>query len=448
MRLLTACLLALFAAGPAVAQIDLAPKVQARLIAESGEAAPGGTFAVALEQNIRPGWHTYWINPGEAGLPTELKWSLPPGWHAGSLAWPYPRRLPVGPLMNYGYEGKVWLLTTLTAPRDAKPGDLANLKATASFLVCKEVCIPEDHDVSLPLAIARTPARPYATVAEQFAAARAKIPTAWPGRAAFQLGKSLDLFLPSKYLGRAGVKDVAFFPLTGDEIVDFAPQSFAPAAGGIVLRLVPVKHARPPPTLTGVVVLTAAAGAVRSAAVNALPGPVPQVHSPARNVPHSPTVQAGGPSLALALVFALLGGLILNVMPCVLPILAMKALAIAQRTCAIAAKRARRFCLWRRRGAELPRVGSCDRGAARRRSRRWAGAFSCRTRSRWRGFALLVFAVGLNLSGLFEVLGITAGESAGAARRHASAPSSPACWRWRWRRPAPRPSWPRRWAMR
>jgi DsbC/DsbD-like thiol-disulfide interchange protein len=116
---------------PAVAQIDSAPKVHASLIAEGGEVAPGGTLSLALEENIRPTWHTYWVNPGEAGFPTDIKWTLPPGWKAGAIQWPYPHRLPVGPLMNYGYEGKVWLLTSVTAPTDAAPG-LYTLKADAS----------------------------------------------------------------------------------------------------------------------------------------------------------------------------------------------------------------------------------------------------------------------------------------------------------------------------
>src|SRR5271169_3316893 len=109
-RVLLAVLIALFAV-PAAAQIDSAPKVQARLIAEAGEVAPGGALTVALEEVIRPGWHTYWVNPGEAGLPTTIDWSLPAGWKAGAIEWPYPKRLPVPPLMNYGYEGKVWFLT-------------------------------------------------------------------------------------------------------------------------------------------------------------------------------------------------------------------------------------------------------------------------------------------------------------------------------------------------
>ncbi|MDE2075031.1 MAG: thiol:disulfide interchange protein, partial [Alphaproteobacteria bacterium] len=86
------------AAGPAAAQLDPSPKVAARLVAESGEIAPGGTVAVALEEVIRPGWHTYWVNPGDAGLPSTLAWQLPAGWQAGGMAWPYPKQIAVGPV--------------------------------------------------------------------------------------------------------------------------------------------------------------------------------------------------------------------------------------------------------------------------------------------------------------------------------------------------------------
>jgi len=116
--------LALLIAVPAYAQgIDEAPKVHARLVAEDLSVPPGGTITVALEENIRDGWHTYWINPGDAGAPSEIKWSLPQGWSAGAIEWPTPKRLPVGPLMDYGYEGKLWLLQKLTVPADAKLGD-------------------------------------------------------------------------------------------------------------------------------------------------------------------------------------------------------------------------------------------------------------------------------------------------------------------------------------
>ena len=134
---------------PAAAQE--APKVHARLVAEDTAIAPGGTITVALEEKIAPGWHTYWKNPGDAGAPTDIQWTLPHGWKAGAIQWPRPKRLPVGPLMDYGYEGTPWLLTTLTAPADAKGP--VTISAHASWLVCQQICMPEDATLTLSLPV-------------------------------------------------------------------------------------------------------------------------------------------------------------------------------------------------------------------------------------------------------------------------------------------------------
>ncbi|HSC17904.1 MAG TPA: protein-disulfide reductase DsbD domain-containing protein [Rhizomicrobium sp.] len=400
-------LVALLFAGNAGALVDSAPKVQARLVAETGQIAPGGSIAVALEQNIRPGWHTYWRNPGEAGLPTEIKWTLPPGWAAGPIQWPYPKRLPVGPLMNYGYEGKVWLLTRLTAPRLAKPGDTVTLAATGSWLVCKEVCIPEDQTLSLPLTISASAAAPYATVKDQFDAARAKIPTASPWPVRFHLGNVLDLFIASSTLASAHLKDATFFPLAGGEIVDFAPQTFAPAADGLVLHLKAAKAPKIGAALNGVVVLTSADGSVQALSVAATRGSVPNT----ANVETS----ANGVTLLMALLFALLGGIVLNLMPCVLPVLAMKALALA--TSAHGDRReATRESFAYGAGAVLSFLLFGAAIAALRAAGEAIGwGFQLQNPIVVGGFALLIFVVGLNLSGVFEVPGIGVGE--GLTRR-------------------------------
>src|SRR5476649_908750 len=101
MKRILLSLVLLLAATPAFAQ-DTPPKVHARLVAEDKAVAPGGGITVALEEKIAPGWHTYWKNPGDAGAPTDIQWTLPPGWKAGAIQWPRPKRLPVGPLMDYG----------------------------------------------------------------------------------------------------------------------------------------------------------------------------------------------------------------------------------------------------------------------------------------------------------------------------------------------------------
>ncbi|HKU54437.1 MAG TPA: protein-disulfide reductase DsbD domain-containing protein, partial [Rhizomicrobium sp.] len=125
MKRLLLFLALLLMATPAFAQQGL--KVHARLVAEDKAIAPGGGITVALEEKIAPRWHTYWKNPGDAGAPTEIQWTLPPGWKADAIQWPRPKRLAVGPLMDYGYEGTPWFLIKLTAPADA--GGTVTIKA-------------------------------------------------------------------------------------------------------------------------------------------------------------------------------------------------------------------------------------------------------------------------------------------------------------------------------
>src|SRR5258708_23083914 len=173
MKPLLLSMVLLLAATPALAQ-DTAPKVHARLVAEDSAVAPGGTITIALEEKIAPHWHTYWKNPGDAGAPTEIGWTLPQGWKAGAIQWPRPKRLPVGPLMDYGYEGTPWLLVPLTAPADAKGP--VTIKAAASWLVCGQICIPEDTTLTVALAIGKQEGGPR--VAKGFAAARALLPGA------------------------------------------------------------------------------------------------------------------------------------------------------------------------------------------------------------------------------------------------------------------------------
>ena len=117
------------------------PHVEAQLVSDQLSAQPGKPVLVGLKLRMIPDWHTYWKNPGDSGLPTRIHWELPQGWKAGPIQWPYPSLLPVGPLMNYGYEDDVVLLSELTPPADAKPGT-ADIKARVEWLVCKDICVP------------------------------------------------------------------------------------------------------------------------------------------------------------------------------------------------------------------------------------------------------------------------------------------------------------------
>ena len=380
----------LLAAAPAFAQDGV--KVHARLVAEDKAIAPGGTITIALEEKIAPGWHTYWKNPGDAGAPTDIQWTLPPGWKAGAIQWPRPKRLPVGPLMDYGYEGAPWLLTTLTAPADAKGP--VTIKAAVSWLVCEKICIPEDATLTLTLPVGKQEAD--AAVAKDFAATRALLPVASPWKLNYALADHLDLYVAAPSLAAAHPTSADFFPATAGAIKNAAPQLVGYAKDGLVLRLTP--GAKVGGLLEGLLVLTSSDGSTQALEVSAPPGPVPPAQFD--------NAASGDLTLWLAILFAFLGGIILNVMPCVLPILAMKALSLASH-----GAEGRKESFAYTAGAVLSfaalglailllRAGGQSVG--------WG--FQLQSPIAVAGFALLVFAVALNLSGLFEVGSITAGE--------------------------------------
>ena len=391
MRRFLLSLALVLAVAPAFAQ-DGGPKVHARLVAEDKAVAPGGTVTVALEEKIAPAWHTYWKNPGDAGAPTEIQWNLPPGWKAGPIQWPRPKRLPVGPLMDYGYEGTPWLLTTLTAPADAS--GTVTVKAQASWLVCEKICIPEDATVTLNLTVGKQEAD--AAVATDFAAARALLPIASPWKLNYALGNTLDLYAAAPSLAKAHPTSADFFPARAGLIKNAAPQLVGYAKDGLVLRLTPGTKVNGP--LEGLIVITSTDGATQALDVSIPPGPVP---------PAEFGNTAGGDlNLWLAILFAFVGGLILNVMPCVLPILAMKALSLASH-----GSEGRKESFAYAAGAVLSFAALGLAIIALRAGGQSVGwGFQLQSPVAVAGFALLVFAVALNLSGLFEVGSITAGE--------------------------------------
>ena len=399
--------LGLLAATPALAQgIDELPKVHARLVAEDASVPPGGSITVALEENIRDGWHTYWVNPGDAGAASEIKWTLPKGWSAGDIQWPTPKRLPVGPLMDYGYEGKLWLLQKLTVPADAKAGDTVTLKAAVDWLVCKDICVPEDATLTLPVKIG--PAAPDAGVAKDFAAARNLLPVASPWKLNYALSKNLDIYAAAPALAAAHPVEASFFPDKSGIVKGSAPQKMAFTKDGLVLRLAPGdKAASMGGSLTGVLVLKSSDGSIQALNVDAPSGPVPDAFG-SRSGSGATT---GDITLWIAILSAFLGGIILNAMPCVLPILAMKALALASHSGREHHEAAREGFAYSA-GAILSFLAFGLVIVLLRQGGATVGwGFQLQEPIAVAGFALLIFAVGLNLSGVFEVGSVTVGDS-------------------------------------
>jgi len=177
---LTAVLLlvlpAMGGAGEARAQSsdDPSPHSEATLLSEVSSIAPGEPFTVALRLQMEDGWHSYWKNPGDAGGPTSIDWSLPPGFEAGSIQWPYPHRIPYGPMTSYGYSDEVVLPVTVTPPDTLSPGRTVRLGGMANWLICADICLPAEGQIERSVSVAAEPTT--GPDAEAIAAARSKQP--------------------------------------------------------------------------------------------------------------------------------------------------------------------------------------------------------------------------------------------------------------------------------
>lgn len=297
--------------------------VKAALIAATDAVVPGQPLKVGLKLDHAEHWHTYWQVPGDSGLPTKIEWRLPAGFTAGAIEWPHPMRLPVGPLMNFGYEGQTLLMTTLKVPADLKPGATVDLKGTAEWLECKDVCIPGSAEIALSLPV-RAIAAPSESAA-LFAASNAMVPVALAGltAAATLDGERLRLSVIPP-VGRA-IERVEFFPMQESRIEPAAAQVLRTENGAASIYLTAAKPvSRNAGPLSGVVV--ANGGPARGGWVAVVEAPV-TVGTLSSGAP----VEAAGSSMSLlaALMAALLGGLILNLMPCVFPVLSLKLIGLA-----------------------------------------------------------------------------------------------------------------------
>src|SRR5450631_962605 len=188
--------------------------VKARLVSEVTAIGPGQSFWVALELDIRDGWHTYWRNPGDSGEPTKLTWQLPQGFTAGDIVWTAPHRFEIAPLVNYGYAKHAVHLVQVTAPKDLKAGTSVELAAKASWLVCSDVCIPEDVNLTLKVPATTEPGAVDAVDAPLFAAARSELPAVAPAPASAQVRDGqLAITLGNQWGPTLSqIKSLAFFP--------------------------------------------------------------------------------------------------------------------------------------------------------------------------------------------------------------------------------------------
>lgn len=318
MPFLTFLLLSLqLLAVPAKAEVARTEYVEAEIVTEHAAFTPGSEQWIALRMETAKHWHVYWKNPGDSGLPTKTAWTLPDAWTISEPYWEIPQRIVLYPLVNYGYEGESLIAFRLRIPANETPGR-KEITAKASWLVCKEECIPEKAELKLSVEVVRSPAKrnPWGIA---FDKVRADQPQSLPPEFALELtqdSENLVLHITGD-TGRFG-KKWDFFPYDA-QIIKGLELPTAKRSGSS-LRLAMAKaepFAKGVERFRGMLV----ADGKRAYSVDLeIPGAV--------SAAASPPLSSGSDVLWLSLVFALLGGLILNLMPCVFPVLGIKAVSL------------------------------------------------------------------------------------------------------------------------
>ncbi len=295
-------------------------QIQVRLTPATTSVTPGSTVLIGLEQTIIPNWHTYWQNPGDSGVATQIEWQLPQGVTAGPIQWPLPSRFKVGTITNYGYADKVTLLSTISIPPSAKIGSQLPVRAKASWLVCEEICIPQQAELGLTLTVAASVSTSATHPSVGQAIAQLPQPSPW-STTYRQADGNIQLDIASPALQAHKLKDIWFYPHVWGHIDHGAAQDIRSYSEGMTLNLKvgesPIKADTP---LSGVLVFTE----------QTADGPVTRGFTLQAEASTASESNTGAIGLFSSMLFALLGGLILNLMPCVFPVLSIKALSLVR----------------------------------------------------------------------------------------------------------------------
>src|SRR5436309_9754307 len=294
--------------------------VRAELLADTKALVPGKPFTVGLLLRMAPGWHTYWKFSGDAGLPTEVKWKLPPGWKIGEIQWPIPlKTIDPGDIQTYGYENEVLLMQEITPPAKLDSSSV-KLSAAASWLVCERICIPGGATLQLEL-----PASTASQLAntELFARYRRLLPQNWPGANVAtadwgRVGSDLRLKVTSERL--ANYSAVDFFPLPEQSTVVGHPRIESRSKNEVVFRIPIESSEKNLSSMAGLLVFSHQPNGEDRAAWQIA---TPTVVSAARPAPVR--------GIFTFLLFGFLGGIILNLMPFVLPVIWLKIFGFIQQ---------------------------------------------------------------------------------------------------------------------
>lgn len=398
--------------------------VEVELRSAARAVAPGDTIPVAIRLRPNSGWHTYWRHAGDVGSAPEVTWRLPDGFTAAPLRWPTPERIEAPPLASYGYEREVHLLSAVHVPSSARVGSTARLEAALTVVVCELECVAGDVVVALAVPVA---ARTIGdeTVARAFAAEAARIPVRRDGWAFSAAVDSTKVVLHVYPPGGAAIASrrtsprVQFF-IDSTGVIDHAAKpGVRTFPTGLELQIGRSAYAAGTPSrITGVLVIDTAASAGGGAPTMVLEvdAPVVAMAQLASIAPPAPGTGAGWVALATAGLLALLGGTLLNLMPCVLPVLSIKALGIAEAA-AHDAPTARRHVVLFGAGVLVSMWALVGVLLALRAAGSEVGwGYQLQNPAVVGALALVIFAAGLNMAGVFDLMPVGGSLSAAASR--------------------------------
>ncbi len=390
--------LVMVAVSPA-AHAQIGPNnVPATLVAETVTPAAGSTVTLAIRFQPKPTWHGYWQNPGDAGFGGKFEWTLPKGVSAGAPAYPVPTRLIIADLMNHVFEAEHALLVPVTIPAGLAKGTKLALKLRGDWLGCtNDICVPQGGDMAIDLTVGDGSITPAARA--QFDGWRAKLPRPLGSEAKFEIkGKRARFAVP--FPAGAAIADPWLFAVSEDAVSYVTPQTVS--RNGDMLIIETDASGSPFTAFEGVLAI----GPDKGLVVKAVPGAVPAAGTPIAQAVETESAPIGLNAILLALGGALLGGLILNIMPCVFPIISLKALSLAKA--GGDEREARREALAYAAGVIVVCVGL---GAAllglRAGGSAVGWAFQLQEPRVILILLVLVTAIAFNLAGLFELGGLS-----------------------------------------